>query len=163
MSVSKTILIGNVGGDPELRAFADGTSVCNFSLATSESWRDKQSGERKDRTEWHKVVIVGKLADIASQYLRKGSKVYIEGQNRTREWEKDGIKRYTTEVHVGFGGQMQMLDGKPDGQQSAPQQQRQAQAPRQQQSQQAAQPDHDAFDDDLPFANPYRGRLALLV
>ena len=160
MSVSKTILIGNLGGDPELRAFADGTSVCNFSLATSESWRDKATGERKTRSEWHKVTIVGKLAEIAAQYLRKGSKVYIEGENRTRSYEKDGVKVYVTEVHVGMRGQMQMLDGKQDGQ--APQQS-QANAPRQQQSQQSAPPDYNEFDMDIPFIDPYRGRLAILV
>ena len=161
MSVSKTILIGNLGGDPELRAFADGTSVCNFSLATSESWRDKATGERKTRTEWHKVTIVGKLAEIAAQYLRKGSKVYIEGENRTRSYEKDGVKVYVTEVHVGMRGQMQMLDGKQEGQVS------QQQAPRQQQprqqSQQSAPPNYNEFEDDIPFNNPYCGRLALLV
>ena len=151
MSVSKTILIGNLGGDPELRAFADGTSVCNFSLATSGSWRDKQTGERKERVEWHKVVIVGKLADIAAQYLRKGSKVYIEGENRTRSYEKDGAKVYVTEVHVGMRGQMQMMDGKQDGQ--APQQS-QVNALRQQQSQQSAPVDYNEFDefgDSIPF------------
>ena len=163
MSVNKVILIGNLGGDPEVRFMPNGNAVANMTVATSERWTDKQSGEKREKTEWHRVCIYGKLAEIAGQYLRKGSKVYIEGQNETREWEKDGVKRYTTEVVVKMNGQMQMLDGKPDSQQSAPQQQRQAQAPRQQRSQQAAQPDHNEFDQDIPFHNPYRGRLALLV
>lgn len=147
MSVNKVILLGHLGGDPELRYFQDGTGVCNFSLATSERWKDKQTGERKEHTEWHRVSIRGKLAEIANQYLRKGSKVYIEGQNKTREWEKDGVKRYTTEVVVGFNGTMQMLDGKHDGQQQAPRQQ--SSRPAQQQQQQGG--DFDNFDDDIPW------------
>lgn len=151
MSVSKTILIGNVGQDPEVRYFQDGTAVCNISLATSERWKDKQTGERKEHTEWHRVSIRGKLAEIAGQYLRKGSKVYIEGQNKTREWEKDGIKRYTTEVVVGLNGQMQMLDSRDDsGSQNAnhtPQDQAARQQPRH--TQQADE--YSNFDDDIPF------------
>lgn len=116
MSVSKTILIGNLGGDPEVRFMPNGNAVCNFSLATTEKWKDKQSGRQQERTEWHRISIFGKLAEIAGQYLRKGSKVYIEGRNQTREWEKDGIKRYTTEVIVDMRGSMQMLDGKEGGQ-----------------------------------------------
>ena len=171
MSVSKTILIGSVGNDPELKSFSDGTAVCNLSLATNEKWRDKNSGEQRERVEWHRIVIVGKLAEIAAQYLAKGSKVYIEGQNRTREWEKDGVKRYTTEIHVGMRGTMQMLDSREDsGVQNAnrapqnnqarqqPQQQRpqsnQQQGQQYQGQQQSAQQSHpadDAFDDDIPF------------
>ena len=167
MSVSKTILVGNLGGDPELRAFADGTSVCNFSLATSESWRDKQTGERKNRSEWHKVVIVGKLADIAAQYLRKGSKVYIEGENRTRSYEKDGAKVYVTEVYVGMRGQMQMLDSRSDNTEAPAQRTQQpARRPAPQANAQAGgqpEPNYDSFDDDIPFDNPYRGKRSLLV
>ena len=156
MSVSKTILIGNLGQDPEVRFMPNGNAVCNFNLATSDSWKDKETGERVTRTEWHRVLIFGKLAEIAGQYLRKGSKIYIEGRNQTREWEKDGVKRYTTEVIVDMRGAMQMLDGKQDGQQQgqAPaqqQQQTQQQRPQQQQNQQA--PHNHAFDDDqsIPF------------
>ena len=171
MSVSKTILIGNLGSDPEVRFMPNGNAVCNFSLATTEKWKDKQSGQQQERTEWHRISIFGKLAEIAGQYLRKGSKVYIEGRNQTREWEKDGIKRYTTEVIVDMRGSMHMLDGKQDSNQSQPQsnnrsqqqQQQQQQRPAQQQIQQAAPPDHNTFDDNIPFANQYRGRRALLI
>lgn len=156
MSISKTILIGNLGQDPEVRFMPNGNAVCNFSLATTEKWKDKTTGQPVEKTEWHRVSIFGKLAEIAGQYLRKGSKIYIEGRNQTREWEKDGVKRYTTEVIVDMRGAMQMLDGKQDGQQQgqAPaqqQQQTQQQRPQQQQNQQA--PHNHAFDDDqsIPF------------
>lgn len=144
MSISKTILIGNLGQDPEVRFMPNGNAVCNFNLATSDSWKDKETGERVTRTEWHRVLIFGKLAEIAGQYLRKGSKIYIEGRNQTREWEKDGVKRYTTEVIVDMRGAMQMLDGKQDGQ-------HQSQAPVQQQNQQASPPDYNDFDESIPF------------
>ena len=156
MSVSKTILIGNLGQDPEVRFMPNGNAVCNFSLATTEKWKDKTTGQPVEKTEWHRVSIFGKIAEIAGQYLRKGSKIYIEGRNQTREWEKDGVKRSTTEVIVDMRGAMQMLDGKQDGQQQgqAPaqqQQQTQQQRPQQQQNQQA--PHNHAFDDDqsIPF------------
>ena len=156
MSISKTILIGNLGQDPEVRFMPNGNAVCNFSLATTEKWKDKTTGQPVEKTEWHRVSIFGKLAEIAGQYLRKGSKVYIEGRNQTREWEKDGVKRYTTEVIVDMRGAMQMLDGKQDGQQQgqAPaqqQQQTQQQRPQQQQNQQAAPASYDEFDSDIPF------------
>lgn len=147
--VNKVILIGTCGQDPETRYLPNGNAVTNLSLATNESWKDKQTGQQQERTEWHRVVLFGKVAEIAGEYLRKGSQVYIEGKLQTREWEKDGIKRYSTEIVVDMGGQMQLLGGKPEGGQ-----QRQAQQPRPQQSQQAAQqpaPDHDSFDDDIPF------------
>lgn len=144
MSVSKTILIGNLGGDPETRFMPNGNAVTNFTLATSERWKDKTTGQPVEKTEWHRVSIFGKLAEIAGQYLKKGSKVYIEGRNQTREWEKDGVKRYTTEVIVDMRGTMQMLDGKPDGGQQRTQQS-------QGQQQQSAQPDPNEFDDDIPF------------
>ena len=110
--INKVILVGRLGSDPELRSMPNGTAVVNFSLATSESWRDKQTGKQHDRTDWHKIVMFGKIAEIANQYLKKGSQVYIEGKLQTREWEKDGIKRYTTEVLVDMRGTMQMLDSK---------------------------------------------------
>lgn len=164
MSVSKTILIGNVGNDPETRYLPNGNAVCNFSLATSEKWKDKTTGQAVEKTEWHRISMFGKIAEIAGQYLKKGSKVYIEGRNQTREWEKDGVKRYTTEVVVDMRGAMQMLDGKPSDDQQAPQQhQPQQRRPAQQQSQQAAPASYDEFDDGIPFANPYRGRRALLI
>lgn len=164
--VNKVILVGTCGQDPEVRYLPNGNAVTNLSLATSEQWTDKQSGQKVERTEWHRVSLFGKVAEIAGEYLRKGSQVYIEGKLQTREWEKDGIKRYTTEIIVDMQGTMQLLGGRPDNQgggqqqqQRQPQQQRQQ--PRQQhsynqndnygqQSQQAAPPDN--FDDDIPFA-----------
>ena len=114
--VNKVILIGNLGGDPDVRFTPNGSAVANLNVATSESWTDKNTGQRQDRTEWHRVVVFGKLAEICQQYLRKGSKVYLEGKLQTRKWQdQQGQDRYTTEVVVdGFGGQMQMLDGRQD-------------------------------------------------
>jgi single-strand DNA-binding protein len=109
--VNKVILIGNLGKDPEVRYFPSGDAVANATLATTETWKDRQSGEQKEATEWHNVVFPGKLGEIAGQYLKKGSKVYVEGSIRTRKWEdKEGVTRYTTEIRV---RDMQMLDGKP--------------------------------------------------
>lgn len=109
--VNKAILIGNVGADPELRYTAGGTAVSNFNIATNESWTDN-SGERQERTEWHRIVVWGKLAEICNQYLRKGSKVYVEGRLQTRSWEtQDGQKRYTTEI---VARDMHMLDSRGD-------------------------------------------------
>ena len=138
--INKVILIGNVGGDPETRYLPNGNAVTNLTLATSDSWRDKQTGQMQERTEWHRISFFGKIAEIAGQYLRKGSKVYIEGRLQTREWEKDGVKRYTTEIIVDMGGSMQMLDSRGDNEGGN----RPAPAPRQQQSQQQyqQQPQH---------------------
>jgi single-strand DNA-binding protein len=114
-SVNKVILIGNLGRDPEVRNAQDGTKIVNLSLATSESWRDKATGERRDRTEWHRVVIFNeRLADVAQQYLRKGMKIYLEGQLQTRKWtDKDGQEKYTTEVVISrFKGDFQILDSR---------------------------------------------------
>lgn len=110
--VNKVILVGNLGNDPEIRFMPNGGAVANFTLATSESWRDKNTGENKEVTEWHRVVLFGKVAEIAGEYLKKGSQVYIEGQLKTRKWEKDGVERYTTEIVVNVGGTMQMIGGK---------------------------------------------------
>ena len=107
--VNKVILIGNLGKDPEVRRFPNGDAICNVTVATSDNWTDKQSGEKKERTEWHNVVFTRRLAEIAGQYLRKGSKIYVEGSLRTRKWQKDGVDRYTTEIIV---NDMQMLDGR---------------------------------------------------
>lgn len=117
-SVNKVILIGNLGRDPEIRSLNDGTKVANLSVATSESWRDKSSGERREKTEWHRVAIFNdRLAEVAEKYLRKGSKVYVEGQIQTRKWtDKDGQERYTTEVVLQrFRGELTMLDGRNEG------------------------------------------------
>nr|BET44390.1 MAG: hypothetical protein ACHINZ_0600 [Candidatus Aschnera chinzeii] len=108
--INKVILIGNLGKDPEIRYIPNGSAIANLSLATSESWRDKQTGEIREKTEWHRVVIFGKLAEIASEYLRKGTQVYIEGSLQTRKWQdQDGQDRYYTEVIVNVTGTMQML------------------------------------------------------
>lgn len=108
--VNKVILIGNLGQDPEIRYMPNGGPVANLTLATSESWRDKQSGEMREKTEWHRVVIFGKLAEVAGGYLRKGSQIYIEGSLQTRKWQdQNGQDRYSTEVVVNIGGTMQML------------------------------------------------------
>ena len=158
--VNKVILIGNVGGDPEVRYLPNGNAVANITLATSDSRKDKQTGQQQERTEWHRVVFLGRIAEVVGEYVRKGSKMYIEGRLQTREWEKDGVKRYTTEIVVDIGGQMQLLDGKPQGGEQGmaprPQQQRPAQqpAPQQQPAQQSPQqatPDYDSFDDEISF------------
>ena len=167
--VNKVILVGTCGQDPEVRYLPNGNAVTNLSLATSEQWTDKQTGQKVERTEWQRVSMFGKVAEIAGEYLRKGSQVYIEGKLQTREWEKDGIKRYTTEIVVDMQGTMQLLGGRPQNQDGAPQggnnynQAPRQQAPRPQQSapqqqrpapQQAAPqpaPDFDSFDDDIPF------------
>lgn len=108
--VNKVILVGNVGGDPEVRYMPSGGAVTNLTLATSESWKDKQTGQPQERTEWHRVVFFKPLSEIVSQYVRKGSKLYIEGALRTRQWEQqDGVKRYSTEI---VASEMQMLDSK---------------------------------------------------
>lgn len=117
-SVNKVILVGNLGRDPEMRSMQDGRPMVNMSVATSENWRDRQSGERKERTEWHRVVIFNeKLAEVAQKFIKKGSKVYIEGQLSTRKWtDQGGQERYTTEVVVPrFGGALTMLDGRTGG------------------------------------------------
>ena len=108
--INKVILIGNLGQNPELRYLPNGSAVANLNIATSDTWKDKQTGEQKERTEWHRVVIFGKLAEIAGQYLKKGSQVYIEGSLQTRKWQdQSGQDRYTTEVVVNIGGVLQML------------------------------------------------------
>ncbi len=117
-SVNKVIIVGNLGRDPEVRTMQSGDKVANFSVATSERWKDRNTGEMQERTEWHRVVIFGRTAEIAEQYLRKGSKVYIEGQLQTRKWEDNqtGQERYTTEVVIRpYRGEMTMLDSRRDG------------------------------------------------
>ena len=147
--VNKCILIGHLGQDPEIRYMPSGGAVANLTLATSESWRDKQTGEMKERTEWHRVVIFGKLAEIAGEYLRKGSQVYIEGSLQTRKWtDQNGQDRYTTEVVVNIGGTMQMLGGNQAGSQQP------ARQPQQSQKRQPAQqnePPQDWDNQEIPF------------
>ncbi len=113
MSVNKVILVGRLGAEPESRAFPDGGSICNLSVATTESWKDRQSGERKERTEWHRVVLRNRLGEVAQQYLHKGSQVYIEGRIQTRKWQdKNGQDRYSTDI---VGSEMRMLDSRGSG------------------------------------------------
>lgn len=158
--INKVILVGNIGGDPDIRYMPNGNAVCNITLATSESWKDKQTGQAQERTEWHRVVFFNRLGEIAGEYLKKGSKVYIEGQLRTRKWEKDGVDMYTTEI---VASEMQMLDSRSanenavqQGQQAAQQKQQkqtsQQQAPKpQQQAASNTAPNFDEFSDDIPF------------
>jgi single-strand DNA-binding protein len=141
--INKVIIVGNLGGDPETRYMPSGSAVTNLTVATNESWKDKQTGEQKERTEWHKVAMFNRLAEVAAEYLRKGSQVYIEGKLRTRKWQdKDGNDRWTTEV---VADEMQMLGGRSGGGGSASMNQDPgpASAP--------AKPGPDDFDDDIPF------------
>ncbi|EPL8679883.1 single-stranded DNA-binding protein [Klebsiella michiganensis] len=159
--VNKVILVGNLGNDPEMRYMNNGAAVANITLATSESWRDKQSGEMKEQTEWHRVVLFGKLAEVAGEYLRKGSQVYIEGQLRTRKWtDQSGAEKYTTEVVVNVGGTMQMLGGRQGGGNAnnnggnsdwGNSNQPQRSGPQSSQPQGAHTPAAPDFDDDIPF------------
>ena len=160
--INKVIIVGNLGSDPEVRHMQNGSAVAGFSVATSESWKDKTTGENKESTEWHRVVLFGKLAEVAGQYLSKGAQVYIEGQLKTKKWQdKQGQDRYTTEVVVqGFNGVMQMLGGKPQQQSQHPPQQQYHQEPQQQRFQQqqnalsdnALKADNESFSgDDIPF------------
>ena len=111
--VNKVILVGNLGQDPEVRYMPNGNGVANISIATTDSWKDKNTGQMQERTEWHRVVLFGKLAEVAGEYLRKGSQVYIEGRLQTRKWtDQSGQEKYTTEIVVDMGGQMQMLGGR---------------------------------------------------
>ena len=151
--VNKVILVGNCGSDPESRFLPSGGAVTNITIATSESWKDKQSGQQQERTEWHRVVFFNRLGEIAGEYLKKGSKVYVEGSLRTRQWEKDGVKRYTTEI---VGNEMQMLDsrGADSGgsrESYAPQSAPKQAPPAQQQAPSQAPGFDDNFDDDIPF------------
>jgi single-strand DNA-binding protein len=163
--INKVILVGNVGQDPETRYLPNGGAVTNLNIATSESWKDKNTGENQERTEWHRVVFYQRLAEIVAEYVRKGSKLYVEGRLQTRSWEQDGVKRYATEI---IANEMQMLDsrGGSEGggnqgggnqggnggggyQQSQPRgNTRAASAP---QSQPSPPPGMDGFDDDIPF------------
>ncbi len=159
--VNKVILVGNAGNDPEFRVMPNGNGVANVSLATSETWKDKTTGDQQEKTEWHRVIFFNRLAEIVEQYIKKGSKLYIEGRLQTRSWEQDGVKRYTTEI---VASEMQMLDsrgggnagdnsfgqsqgqGQPQGQGGGAPAARSASA-----APQAAPANFDNFDDDIPF------------
>jgi single-strand DNA-binding protein len=163
--VNKVILVGNAGNDPEFRVMPNGNGVANVSLATSETWKDKTTGEQKEKTEWHRVIFFNRLAEIVEQYIKKGAKLYIEGRLQTRSYEQDGVKRYTTEI---VASEMQMLDSRGGGDSSGSNssqgsnhsqgsasnpansnnQQRQ---PAHAQGHQEAPQNFDNFDDDIPF------------
>lgn len=132
--INKVIVLGRIGQDPELRYMTSGDAVCNLSIATSEEWKDKQSGEKKQNTEWHRVVFYKGIAEVAGKYLKKGSQVYIEGKLKTRKWNKDGVDHYTTEI---IGDKMELLGSKGE---------------REEEPTPQTQPvDHKSFDDDIPF------------
>lgn len=143
--VNKCIILGNVGQDPETRYSASGFCFTSLSVATSESWKDKNTGEKQEKTEWHRVSIQGKLGEIAGEYVRKGSKIYVEGKLQTRKWQdQSGQDKYTTEVVVdSFNGVMQMLDSKPSGNPAAP--------PNPSPQPKPSPQNFDDFDDDVPF------------
>lgn len=134
-SLNKILLIGNVGKDPEIRHGKDGSQIASFSIATSDTWKDKITGEKKEKTEWHNVSAFGRLAEIVGQYLKKGSTVYVEGRITTEKWNKDGVDRYTTKI---IANEMKMLGGKKDGENGK------------KPSNNAPAPSAPAFDDDLP-------------
>lgn len=157
--VNKVILVGNAGNDPEFRVMPNGNGVANVSLATSETWKDKTTGEQQEKTEWHRVIFFNRLAEIVEQYIKKGSKLYIEGRLQTRSWEQDGVKRYTTEI---VASEMQMLDSRGGGGNAGESAFGQGQgqgggaAPAARSSSTAAAPqaapaNFDNFDDDIPF------------
>ena len=161
--INKVILVGNAGNDPEFRVMPNGNGVANVSLATSETWKDKSTGDQQEKTEWHRVIFFNRLAEIVEQYIKKGSKLYIEGRLQTRSWEQDGVKRYTTEI---VASEMQMLDSRGGGDNSFGQSQSQNQNQSQGQgggaapaarssstsaAPQAAPANFDNFDDDIPF------------
>ena len=152
--INKVILVGNLGAKPEIKYASNGNAISNLSIATSESWTDKSTGQKQERTEWHRVSLFGKVAEIAGQYLDKGSKVYVEGKLQTRKWQdQNGQDRYTTEVVIsGYSGTLQMLDRRDDMNSNAPSQQSQPQsqsAPTQAPAITPVAPDE--FEDDIPF------------
>ena len=164
-SVNKAILVGHLGKDPETRYAPSGDAICNITLATTDTWRDKASGEKREATEWHRVVFFGKLAEIAGQYLRKGSQVYVEGSLRTRKWQdKDGQDRYTTEIRA---DQMKMLGGKQegDGPSRGDTAGRGGERARQDPPQGGSNPSggFGNFDDDIPFNKLGAGRQHLVI
>ncbi len=152
--VNKVILVGNVGNDPEVRYMPNGNAVANISVATSDSWKDKNTGDQQERTEWHRVVFFNRLAEIVEQYVKKGTKLYLEGRLQTRSYEQDGVKKYSTEI---VANEMQMLDSRGAGpnQEFGDQPNSPSVSPSQDSTdnsgQQAAPTNFDNFDDDIPF------------
>jgi len=158
-SVNKVILVGNLGKDPETRYAPNGDAICNITLATTDSWKDKATGEKKEQTEWHRISFFGALADIAGKYLTKGSAAYVEGSLRTRKWkDKEGQDRYTTEIRA---DRLQMLGGKPSGQTEHGREKANAYQP---EGDPIREPTgFSGMDDDIPFMNPYFGRRCYVV
>lgn len=158
-SVNKVILVGNLGADPEIRRTQDGKPIANLRLATSESWKDKSTGERKEKTEWHRVVIFSEpLCKVAEQYLKKGSKVYIEGSLQTRKWiNKDGQDQYSTEVVLqGYGSQLTMLDSRAEASDAEPRQSISERATPKGPAPARRAPLREEMDDEIPFAPEFR-------
>lgn len=160
-SVNKVILVGNLGQDPETRYLPNGEAVTNVSIATTETWKDRTSGERQEKTEWHRVTFYRRLAEVAGEYLQKGSQIYVEGRLQTRKWQdKEGNDRYTTEI---IANEMKMLGSRPrgdsddDGEERRPAPARKKASPPSAGRRDGGIAD---MDDDIPFANPYRGRLS---
>lgn len=151
--INKVILVGNLGSKPELKYSSAGQAMANLSVATSESWTDKNTGQKVDKTEWHRVCLFGKLAEIAGQYLDKGSKVYVEGKLQTRKWQDQaGVERYTTQVVIsGFNGTLQMLDRRDNSSGSAPNAPTPTPTPKQATTDPITPVDNSGFDDDIPF------------
>ena len=152
--INKVILVGNLGAKPEIKYASNGNAISNLSIATSESWTDKSTGQKQERTEWHRVSLFGKVAEIAGQYLDKGSKVYVEGKLQTRKWQdQNGQDRYTTEVVIsGYSGTLQMLDRRDDTNTSAPSQEPQSEPQIASEPAPAITPvAPDEFEDDIPF------------
>lgn len=147
--INKVILVGNVGQDPETRYMPNGNAVTNISIATSETWKDKNTGEQQERTEWHRVTFYQRLAEIVAEYVKKGSKLYVEGRLQTRSWEQDGVKKYATDI---IANEMQMLDSRGSaGDSYSPSQSQSAPPPKNETPTQQAPVDADSFDDDIPF------------
>lgn len=156
-SVNRVTIIGNLGKDPELRYMPNGDAVCNITVATTEQWKDKNSGEKKEQTEWHRITFYRKLAEIAGQYLKKGSSVYLEGKLQTRKWtDKDGVERYTTEIVADV---MQMLGSGPKSDEHKRGDEPESSKPTAKRSVHS----NADFDDDIPFQNPYFGKVCLSV
>lgn len=152
--VNKVIIMGTLGQDPAVKYTPSGAAVCNLSVATSEQWKDKQTGEKKEQTEWHRIVLFGKVAEIAGEYLHKGSQAYFEGQLRTRKWnDQAGVEKYTTEIVVNVGGTMQLIGGKKEADTTGGNQQQSGRSKPQQPGNKANQqpPNSPPMEDDIPF------------
>lgn len=162
-SVNKCLIIGNLGKDPETRYMPNGDAMTSITVATTDTWKEKATGEKKEHTEWHRITFFGKLAEIAAQYLKKGSQVYVEGSLRTRKYtDKDGVEKYATDIKA---DSMQMLGGKPQDaqQEQTPTPAARQQAQRQAAPQQQSAPNFSDMDDQIPFANPYHGKYSYVV